>query len=163
MVPLTVTVSTAGGLLGRSPIVMFVAFTPIQVAGAYPAADAVRVAGPLSESQASASNLARPVESVSSMHGVGSEDAPTRTEALETTAFVSSSITWTYRCPSILPSPTPPPGINRGAGGPLTPPHPTTRNATRNVKERTLRMALSSTHPAQKRRTISRTGGSPGE
>jgi hypothetical protein len=39
------------------------------------------------------SKSARPVESVSSVHADGSDDAPTRTDALEMTASVSSSMT----------------------------------------------------------------------
>src|SRR3954471_13318620 len=117
--------------------------------------ETVTVTGPLSPGQPSGSNLATPVESVSSTHGVGSDESPTRTDALEITWRVSSSVTWTYRCPSTLPSATPPPRINRGAGGPLTPPQPTARTANQE-EQRSFRIALSSTHLARKRRTIGR-------
>ena len=61
-------------------------------------------------------NFARPVESVSTTHGVGSDESPTRTDALEITSRVSSSMTWTNRLPLTLPSATPPPGISRRRG-----------------------------------------------
>ena len=77
---------------------------------------------------------------------------------------VSSSVTWTYRVPVIAPSPTPPPGIRRGVGGPSTPPQPTAGPPTaRKVKERSLRMASSSTQPAAKKKNkFARAGASGG-
>src|SRR3954453_15816984 len=82
----------------------------------------VTVTGPFSPGQLSDWNFARPVESVSTWQGAGSDESPTRTLALETAGRVSSSITYTNRLPLTLPSATPPPGIILGSGGPLTPP-----------------------------------------
>ena len=91
---------------------------------------------------------------VSTWQGDEADESPTRTLALEIAARVSSSTTYTNRLPLILPSATPPPGIIFGSGGPLTPPHPTAA-AANPMKERSFRMASSSTPRAEKKKNIS--------
>src|SRR5262245_16903215 len=93
IVPLAVAVSTAAATVARSGIVTFTALTPIQVAGVYAALDTVMVTGPFSDGQSAVVNLARPVESVSTVQGVALEESPTRTDALDRTARESSSVT----------------------------------------------------------------------
>ena len=107
MVPITVARPSAGAEMARSAIVTLLPSTPIQVLGAWPEADTVSVTAFVSSAQPAPpeappsgvaaapleSNRASPVESVSAMHGASSSAAPTRTDALDNTLRVSSSMT----------------------------------------------------------------------
>ncbi len=153
IVPITVARPSAGDEMARNAIVALPPSTPIQVLGAWPEADTVNVTGFVSSAQpappdappsgvavaALESNRASPVESVSAMHGASSSAAPTRTDALDNTLPVSSSMTYTFSLPPIGPSPMPPPGIRRGSletgSGELLPHAPAT-SANNPAKDR---------------------------
>src|SRR5678815_1384448 len=87
--PLTVAWSGAGGFEALSGIVRFVPLTPIHVTGVWLPAVIVTVCGPDRPGQLSGWNFARPVESVTTWQGAGSDESPTRTVALERTSRVS--------------------------------------------------------------------------